>query len=231
LAGNVRLVFISDAIPDGLKVIVEFLNERMTPTEVLAVEVRQYLADRDHQILQTRWDKLRARVGLRCAGGSRRQPVIGVLMEGGELTEGQELWLRPSVIPVAHRPSPDDPRLRVTLVNEEGLPFDSRTSRQARISRSTSRPQLRGVASARRSSRAFRLIGSLREWTPATAASQADRRWGSSRKPAGFGPPRAVCGRPARVVAALEHGSHGPGRQVVRRSGQRTPIPPRGTAR
>lgn len=41
-------------------------------------------------------------------------------MQGGELTEGQELWLLPNVIPAAHRPSPDDPRLWVTLVNEEG---------------------------------------------------------------------------------------------------------------
>jgi hypothetical protein len=42
LAGNVRLVFISDAIPAGLQVIVEFLSERMTPTEVLAAKVRQF---------------------------------------------------------------------------------------------------------------------------------------------------------------------------------------------
>jgi hypothetical protein len=40
LAGNVRLIFISDTVPDGLQVVVEFLNERMTPTEVLAVEVQ-----------------------------------------------------------------------------------------------------------------------------------------------------------------------------------------------
>jgi hypothetical protein len=38
----VRLVFISDAIPAGLQVIVEFLSERMTPTEVLAAKVRQF---------------------------------------------------------------------------------------------------------------------------------------------------------------------------------------------
>lgn len=47
LAGNVRLIFISDTIPDGLQVIVEFLNEWMTPTEVLAIEVRQFLAGGD----------------------------------------------------------------------------------------------------------------------------------------------------------------------------------------
>jgi hypothetical protein len=121
LAGNVRLVFISDAIPDGLQVIVEFLNERMSPTEVLAVEVRQFLADGDHQLLQTRLlgQTVRAReVKARSAG--RRPPVIGVLMDGGELVEGQELWLLPSVIPAADRPAANDPRLRVTLVTDAG---------------------------------------------------------------------------------------------------------------
>jgi hypothetical protein len=38
--GKVRLVFVADDIPSSLQRIVEFLNERMTPTEVLAVEVR-----------------------------------------------------------------------------------------------------------------------------------------------------------------------------------------------
>jgi len=44
LAGNVRLIFLSDTIPPGLRVIVESLNERMTLTEGLAVEVRQFIA-------------------------------------------------------------------------------------------------------------------------------------------------------------------------------------------
>jgi hypothetical protein len=43
-AGRIRLVFVADVIPRELRRIVEFLNERMTPTDVLAIEVRQYLA-------------------------------------------------------------------------------------------------------------------------------------------------------------------------------------------
>jgi len=37
-------VFVADEIPSELRRIVEFLNEQMTVTEVLAIEVRQYLA-------------------------------------------------------------------------------------------------------------------------------------------------------------------------------------------
>jgi hypothetical protein len=43
-AGKVRLIFISDKIPDELRRIVEFLNEQMKPTEVLAVEIKQYVS-------------------------------------------------------------------------------------------------------------------------------------------------------------------------------------------
>lgn len=43
-AGKVRLVFISDKIPDELRRIVEFLNEQMDPAEVLAVEIKQYVS-------------------------------------------------------------------------------------------------------------------------------------------------------------------------------------------
>ncbi len=122
LAGNVRLIFISDTIPDGLQVIVEFLNERMTPTEVLAIEVRQFLAGGD-QILQARLLGQTARAReVKVRSGSRRPPVIGVLIQAGELVDGQDLWLLPSVIPAAYRPAPDDPRLRVRLMVAEGTP-------------------------------------------------------------------------------------------------------------
>src|SRR5690606_20140233 len=42
-AGRIRLVFVADEIPAQLRRIVEFLNQQMTPAEVLAVEVRQYV--------------------------------------------------------------------------------------------------------------------------------------------------------------------------------------------
>ena len=44
-AGRIRLVFVADEIPSELRRIVEFLNGQMDPAEVLAVEVRQYVAD------------------------------------------------------------------------------------------------------------------------------------------------------------------------------------------
>lgn len=43
--GEMRLVFFADAVPQELQRIVEFLNEGMTKTEVLAIEVVRYQAD------------------------------------------------------------------------------------------------------------------------------------------------------------------------------------------
>ena len=41
--GKVRLIFVADYIPPELQRIIEFLNERMSPTEVLGIEIRQYV--------------------------------------------------------------------------------------------------------------------------------------------------------------------------------------------
>ena len=43
LAGRIRLVFVSDLIPSELRRVIEFLNERMSPTDVVGVEVKQYV--------------------------------------------------------------------------------------------------------------------------------------------------------------------------------------------
>jgi hypothetical protein len=43
LSGRVRLVFVSDLIPPELRRVIEFLNERMSPTEVVGVEIKQYV--------------------------------------------------------------------------------------------------------------------------------------------------------------------------------------------
>jgi len=40
--GKVRLIFVADRIPPELQRVIEFLNERMSPTEVLGVEIRYY---------------------------------------------------------------------------------------------------------------------------------------------------------------------------------------------
>jgi hypothetical protein len=51
-ADRLRLVFVADEVPASLRRIVEYLNEQMTQTEVLAIEVRQFVDEHgDHQML------------------------------------------------------------------------------------------------------------------------------------------------------------------------------------
>jgi hypothetical protein len=50
-AGRIRLVFVADAIPTELQRVVEFLNERMSPTDVLAVEIRQYMGGGEQMLV------------------------------------------------------------------------------------------------------------------------------------------------------------------------------------
>lgn len=54
-AGRLRLVFVADDIPRELRRIVEFLNEQMSTTQVLAIEIKQYVdTDGRHQTLVPR---------------------------------------------------------------------------------------------------------------------------------------------------------------------------------
>ena len=53
-ARRLRLVFVADTIPRELRRIVEFLNEQMGETEVLAVEVKQYVDDAGTQAIVPR---------------------------------------------------------------------------------------------------------------------------------------------------------------------------------
>jgi hypothetical protein len=53
-SGRVRLIFVSDAIPAELRRVIEFLNERMSPTEVLGIEIKQYIGDGDLKTLVPR---------------------------------------------------------------------------------------------------------------------------------------------------------------------------------
>ncbi|MHB1444976.1 MAG: hypothetical protein ACYCTI_00225 [Acidimicrobiales bacterium] len=41
-AGHVRMVFVADRLPDGLVRVIEFLNEQMSPAEVLGVELQHF---------------------------------------------------------------------------------------------------------------------------------------------------------------------------------------------
>jgi hypothetical protein len=95
--GKVRLLFAADEIPSSLQRIVEFLNERMTPTEVLAAEIRQYVSADGKQLLQARLvgqtEKARD-----IKGQTRLPPVLDVLISDGVLTEGQDLWLRREIL-------------------------------------------------------------------------------------------------------------------------------------
>jgi hypothetical protein len=50
VAGRIRMVFVADALPPELIRIIEFLNEQMSPAEVLGVAVPQYVGD-DMQVL------------------------------------------------------------------------------------------------------------------------------------------------------------------------------------
>ncbi|QIZ70066.1 hypothetical protein [Oxynema aestuarii] len=43
-AGKLRLVFVADEIAPELRRVVEFLNEQLDPTEVLALEIKQYVS-------------------------------------------------------------------------------------------------------------------------------------------------------------------------------------------
>jgi hypothetical protein len=52
--GRARLLFLADLIPTELQAIVEFLNERIDPTEVLAVELQQYRTPDGPQVLVPR---------------------------------------------------------------------------------------------------------------------------------------------------------------------------------
>ena len=41
--GRIRLIFVADEIPSGLRRIVEFRNDPMNLAEVLAIEIRQHI--------------------------------------------------------------------------------------------------------------------------------------------------------------------------------------------
>ncbi len=44
-AGKIRMLIISDTIPKELKRIIEFLNEQMTPSEILGLEIKQFIGE------------------------------------------------------------------------------------------------------------------------------------------------------------------------------------------
>ena len=121
--GKVRLLFVADEIPATLQRVVEFLNERMTPTEVLAAEIRQFVSDDGKTLLQA--DLLGQTEKARVVKGQPRQPpALGVLVESGNIQDGQELWLRREVLRkgMGAGLSAEDQRLRFRLRVDGGQP-------------------------------------------------------------------------------------------------------------
>ena len=121
-AGHVRLLFAADHISEQLRLIVEFLNERMTPTEVLAMEVIQYRTSSGEEMLQARLVG-RTERAVQVKGGGRRPDVLGVLLEALDdpLQEGAVLWFKPEKLPQEFRPADAaDERLKVILERQDG---------------------------------------------------------------------------------------------------------------
>ena len=74
-SGRIRLVFVSDVIPPELRRVIEFLNERMSPTEVVGVEIKQYVGQDDLTTLVPRVVGQTEQARTQKIGGSRAQGV------------------------------------------------------------------------------------------------------------------------------------------------------------
>jgi hypothetical protein len=68
-------VFVSDVIPPELRRVIEFLNERMSPTEVVGVEIKQYVGQDDLTTLVPRVVGQTEQARTQKIGGSRAQGV------------------------------------------------------------------------------------------------------------------------------------------------------------
>ena len=74
-SGRVRLLFVSESIPPELRRVIEFLNERMSPTEVLGIEIKQYLGSGDLKTLVPRVVGQTEQARLQKVGGGQRASV------------------------------------------------------------------------------------------------------------------------------------------------------------
>lgn len=87
-SGRIRLVFVSDVIPPELRRVIEFLNERMSPTEVIGIEIRQYVGDGNLRTLVPRVVGQTEQARTQKIGGSRSQ-------EAPVDWDDYRAWLRP----------------------------------------------------------------------------------------------------------------------------------------
>ncbi|MDL2308629.1 hypothetical protein LJC68_05860 [Bacteroidales bacterium OttesenSCG-928-B11] len=53
-AGKIRMLIVADTIPKELQRIIEFLNEQMTPAEILGVEIKQFVGENNIKTLVPR---------------------------------------------------------------------------------------------------------------------------------------------------------------------------------
>jgi hypothetical protein len=80
-AGHVRMVFVADELPDELIRVIEFLNEQMSPAEVLGVEVPQFVGADGHQVLVPRL------IGRTSAAVATKQSAAGTQWSEATLLE------------------------------------------------------------------------------------------------------------------------------------------------
>ncbi|MFS0782051.1 hypothetical protein [Bacillus sp. 1P06AnD] len=107
--GKIRLMFVADEIPLSLQRILEFLNEQMTETEVLGLEIKQYVSSdglktlvpnllgRTSKIVQTKrpekgtWDEIRFFEDVQTVSGEQGVEVSRRLLRGFEKM-GCRIW-------------------------------------------------------------------------------------------------------------------------------------------
>jgi hypothetical protein len=77
LSGRIRLVFVSDLIPRELRRVIEFLNERMSPTEVVGVEIKQYVGQDNLTTLVPRVVGQTEQARAQKIGGQRAAAEVG----------------------------------------------------------------------------------------------------------------------------------------------------------
>lgn len=93
------MVFVSDAIPRELRQVVEFLNGQMSPAEVIAIEVKQYLSSDGMRTLVPRvigqTAEVEARKGRRTTAGRRKwdeESLFTVITEKRGEDEERVAW-------------------------------------------------------------------------------------------------------------------------------------------
>ena len=109
-AGRLRLVFVADRVPTELRRIIEFLNQQMSPAEVLGVEVKQYAGGPLRTLVPTvvgqtaaavqkkrarganpPWDEARFMAALAESQGAEAAAAAGEVLRWAE-AEGLRVW-------------------------------------------------------------------------------------------------------------------------------------------